>query len=175
MPLPTWMIAIRDPAHAYMLLSSGVTRPRTQFPWHRKNGSFGYLALTSGSPGRVSQPTAEETQQLRAQMDQRRAQSAETDRLFWARLNDVEQRFGELLEATAAELTRVGAATLRTTTGDIHARIICFPNDHLVVELVHPRGWSQGMSSQARVAHDCVHALASTLAQAPPDTEPLAR
>lgn len=163
------MIAIRDPAHAYMLLSSGVRRPRTLFPWQRKNASFGgYVPLSSGSPSRVPQPTAE-------QMAEMRAQSDEADRLFIARFREVEQRYGEMLRATAAQLSRVGAASLSTNKGDIHVRIIRFRNDRLVLELVHPWGWSQSMSSQARVADDCVHALANTLAQAPPGTEPFAR
>src|ERR1700730_4357223 len=166
--LPVWIIAIRDPAHAYMLLSSGVPRPRPRFRRQRENSGWGYVLVSSERAVRMAQLTDEEMQRLRAQ-------GAEASRLFISRVHEVEQRRGEILRATAAELVRVGAATLRTTAGDIHARVIRFRNQAVVIEIVYRGGWSQARASQSTVTESCVHGLASALAQESPDAEPCSR
>jgi hypothetical protein len=90
-----------------------------------------------------------------------------------ARFHDIERRHGELLSATAAELTRAGATTLRTTTGDIQARVIRFREEAVVLEIHYPGGRSQARLTQSTVGEASVHELASALASARPDAEPL--
>src|SRR6202035_5122957 len=102
MPFPVWVVAIRDPAYAYMLRSSGVPRPRRQLPWHRSKPvpTGGYAPI--GTP--VRQPTVEEIAELRAQ--------AEAGlRLHIDKVRDVEQRHGEFIRNTAAALMRDGSTT----------------------------------------------------------------
>jgi hypothetical protein len=164
MPLPVWIVGIRDPAYAYMLRSSGVRRPRTRLRRPRAGPvSLGYAPVGSG---RARQPTTEETQDLRTQ-------AAEAQRSFMTRFHDIERRHGELLRATAAELTRAGATTLRTTAGDIRARIIRFRKEAVVLEIHYPGGRSQAGLTQSTVGEASVHQLASALASARPDAEPL--
>ena len=124
--------------------------------------SAGYAPLGSG---RGRQPTSQERQELRTH-------AAEAHRSFLARLHDVESQHGELLRATAAELTRAGATTLRTTTGDIEARIIRFRKEAVVLEIHYPGGRSQARSTQSTVGEASVHELASALASARPDAAP---
>ena len=60
MPLPVWVIAIRDPAYAYMLRSSGVRRPRTPLPWRRpKPFSQGYTRAGTRLPQLTDEEIAE--------------------------------------------------------------------------------------------------------------------
>src|ERR1700693_1151209 len=107
MPLPVWVVAIRDPAYAYMLRSSGFRRPRGRRPWRRtKSLSTGGYAPV-GTP--VRQPTDEEIAELRAQADVGL-------RLHIDNIRDVEQRHGEVIRKTAAALTRDGSARLQNTT-----------------------------------------------------------
>ncbi len=166
MPLPIWIVAIRDPAHAYMLLSYGEPRHRRPRGSHKNHSVGGYAELRSGPDDVVPSPTREEMQALRAR-------GAEASRVFNARFEDTETRYGDLLRATAAELLRTGRATLRTTAGDMHGRIVRFRNNAVVLEIVYPWGRSQSRCSQATIAQSCVHNLASALAQAPADAKPL--
>lgn len=133
MPLPVWVIAIRDPAYAYMLRSSGVRRPRARLPWRRpKPFSQGYTRAGT----RLPQLTDEEIAEFQRQ--------AEADaRRYSASVDDVEQRHGEVIRATVAELTRAGSATLQTTAGPIEARIVRFPREAVVLEVHHPGGWGR--------------------------------
>jgi len=167
MPLPVWLTAIRDPAHAYMLLSSGVRPPGPRF---RRRGNphraGGYALLSSGRAADLPQLTDEQMQHLQSQ-------AAEASRLFIARVQAVETRHGERLRVAGAELSRLGGMTLRTTAGDIHSRVIRFRNDAVVLEMVYPGGWSQSRSTGSMVAEACAHALANALAQIGPDAEPL--
>ena len=125
--------------------------------------SVGYAPLGAPTPQR----TAEEMQELRSQ-----AEAA--NRVFMARVRDVGNRHGEVLRDTAAELMRVGTATLRTSVGDIQARIIRFRKEAVVLEIHYPGGRSQARSSQSTVGDTTVHALADALASARPEAEPLA-
>jgi hypothetical protein len=163
MPVPVWIVAIRDPAYAYMLRSSGVRRPRA--PLRRRRAariSIGYAPL--GAP--IPQPTHDEIQQLRSQADA-------ANRVFMARVRDVENRHGEVVRRTAEDLMRVGTATLRTSAGDIQARIIRFRKEAVVLEIQYPGGWSQGRSSLSTVGETSVHALTNALASTRPEAEPL--
>jgi hypothetical protein len=164
MPFPVWIVAIRDPAYAYMLRSSGVRRPRAPLRRHRatRPTHSGYAPLGASAP----HPTPEETQQLRSQAD-------EANRLFMAKIRDVENRHGEVLRRTADELMRLGTTTLRTTAGDIHAHIIRFPRGAVVLEIRHPGGWSQGRSSLSTIGATLVGALTNALASTRPEAEPL--
>lgn len=169
MPLPIWIVGIRDPAYAYMLRSSGVRRPRSGLRRRRGSGNVvvGYVPLSSAGSERARQPSDQEIHELRTQ-------GAESNRRFMARFNDMEKRYGELLRATAAELMRTDAATLRTTAGDIQARIISFRNEAVVLEIHYPGGGrSQARLSRSTVGEQSVHGLASAVAQARPDAEPL--
>jgi hypothetical protein len=106
-------------------------------------------------------------------MQHLQSQAAEANRSFIARVQAVEARHGELLRVAGAELSRLGAVTLRTTAGDIHSRVIRFRNDAVVLEMVYPGGWSQSRSTGSMAAEACAHALANALAQIGPDAEPL--
>jgi hypothetical protein len=90
-----------------------------------------------------------------------------------ARVRDVENRHGEVLRRTAEDLMRVGTATLRTSAGDIQARIIRFRTEAVVLEIQYPGGWSQGRSSLSTVGETSVHALTNALASTRPEAEPL--
>lgn len=165
MPFPVWMVAIRDPAYAYMLLSSGVRRPRSSLRRHRAGPiSSGYAP----SGARIPRPTPEEMHELRSQAD-------ETHRLFASRVRDIEERHGDVLRRTAAELVRVGTATLRTSVGDIQARIIPFPREAVVLEIHFPGGGRiQARSTQSFIGEQAIHQLAHALVSTRPEAEPLA-
>ena len=162
--MPVWIVAIRDPAYAYMLRSSGSCRPHARFRRRRTNRTpTGYAPL--GEP--MPQATPEELQTFRAQ--------AEADTEVWlARLHDVENRHGELLRETAAVLTRGGAATLRTSAGNIRARIIRFRKEAVVLEILFPGGRIQSRSTAPLVRDQAVHQLANALVAIRPEAEPLA-
>ncbi len=163
MPFPVWVVATRDPAYAYMLRSSGFRRPRAPLPWRRpKPFSQGYAPI--GTP--VRQPTDEEIAELQAQADA-------DNRLYIATVEEMQQRHGEVIRNTVAELMRAGSATLRTSAGPIEARIIRFPRDAVVLEIHHPRGWGQTRTTQSGVGEHAVHQLAAALASTRPEAEPL--
>lgn len=164
MPLPVWVVAIRDPAYAYMLRSSGFRRPRGRLPWRRtKPVSMGGYAPI-GTP--VRQPTVEEIAELRAQ--------AEAGlRLQIENVRDVEQRHGEVISNTAAALMRDGSATLQTTAGPIEARIIRFPKEAVVLEIHHPGGWGQTRTTYSELGRQAVRQLAEALVSTRPQAEPL--
>jgi hypothetical protein len=166
MPLPIWIVAIRDPAHAYMLLSNGEPRHRRPRGRHKNHAVGGYAQLHSGPNDVVSSLSDEEMQALRVR-------GTEVSRVFHARFEDTQKRYGDLLRVTASELMRTGAATLRTTSGDMHGRILRFRNEAAVLEIVYPWGRSQSRCSEATIAQHCVHDFASALAQAPADAMPL--
>ena len=164
MPLPVWIVAIRDPAYAYMLRSSGVRRPRTRLRRRRAGPIFtGYAPIGALPP----QPTNDEMRLLRAQ-------AAENNRLALARVREVEQRHAQLLAETAAELMRAGTATLRTSSGDIRARLIPFRHEAVVLEIHYPGGRIQARSTQSSLLQQAFHQLADALASAHPEAEPLA-
>lgn len=167
MLLPIWLIALRDPADAYILLSRG-TRPHGARFRRRGNPrrADGYALLSSGRPADLPQLTDE-------QLDQLRSRAADAGRFFIARVRAVEARHDELLRAAGADLSRLGAVTLRTTAGDIHSRVIRFRNDAVVLETVYPGGWSQSRSTGSMVAVACAHALANAVAQIGQAAEPL--
>lgn len=163
MPLPVWVVAIRDPAYAYMLRTSGFRRPRAPLPWRRpKPFSQGYAPVGTALP----QLTDEEIAEFQRQ--------AEADaQLHIASVRDVELRHGEVIRATVAELMRAGHATLETTAGPIEARIIGFPREAVVLEIDHPGGSGQSRTNQASVAEQAVHQLAHALVSTRPEAEPL--
>jgi hypothetical protein len=116
----------------------------------------------------IRQPTAEEIQELHSQAE-------ETHRRFAARVRDIEKRHGDVLRRTAADLVRVGTATLRTSVGDMQARIIPFPREAVVGEIHYPGGGRiQARSSQLVVGEQAIHQLADALASIRPDAEPIA-
>jgi len=163
MPVPVWIVAIRDPAYAYMLRSSGFRRPRA--PLRRRpvaRTSIGYAPF--GSP--ILQPTPAEIQHMGSEADA-------ANSIFVAKVRDLENRHGAVLRRTAEDLMRVGTATLRTTAGDIHARIIRFRRGAVVLEIRYPGGWSQGRSSLSTVADTSIHALTNALASTRTEAEPL--
>jgi hypothetical protein len=166
MPLPIWIVAIRDPAHAYMLLSNGEPRHRRRRGRHTNHSVDGYAQLRSSPNDALPSLTNEEMQALRAR-------GAQVSRAFDARFEDTETRYGALLRATAEELMRTGVATLRTTAGDMHGRILRFRNEAVVLEIVYPWGRSQSRCTPATIAQSCVHDFASALAQAPAGAMPL--
>lgn len=161
------MIEIRNPSYAYMWRKSGARRPRTRLPWERQRASFGgYAPIGSARASRDYRPSDEELQILRTQGE-------EAQQRFDARLSDVERRHGDLLRALAAEVTRTGAATVRTTSGDIEARIIRFRRGAVVLEIDFPGGCNRSQSSMETVERSAVRQLASALASTRPDAEPL--
>jgi hypothetical protein len=163
MALPIWIVAIRDPAYAYMLRSSGVRRPRTTFRRRRAGSvSFGYAPL--GAPRRP--PTAEDIHDLKAR-------AAESNAAFTVRLRDVEARHGELLRETATALTGTGAAVLPTSAGDIVARIIPFKRDAVVLEINFPGGRIQSRSTRSSAGQQAARKLADALASTRPEAQPL--
>ena len=165
MPLPVWIVAIRDPAYAYMLHSGGDYRRRPRI-LRRRGGGHGFTGYVPLGSVRAPKPTAEEIEYLQAQ-------AATEHRRYVARFHDIETRHGELLRATANTLAAKGTATLHTTAGDIHARIVRFREEAVVLEVNHPSGRSQTRSSESTVAEEVVHQLANALASIRPDAEPL--
>ena len=165
MPLPVWIVAIRDPAYAYMLRSGGDYRRRPRL-LRRRGGGHGFTGYVPLGSVRAPKPTAEEIEYLQAQ-------AATEHRRYMARFHDNETRHGELLRATAGALAAKGTATLHTTEGDIHARIVRFRDRAVVLEVEHPGGRSQSRSSESTVAEEAVHQLANALASIRPDAEPL--
>ena len=163
MALPIWIVAIRDPAYAYMLRSSGVRRPRTMLRRRRAGAvSFGYAAR-----GAIRRPpTAEDIRDLEAR-------AAESSAGFARRFRDVEARYGELLRETATALTRTGTARLPTSAGDIAARIIPFRRDAVVLEISFPGGRIQSRSTRSSVGEQAAHTLADALASTRPEARPL--
>jgi hypothetical protein len=122
--------------------------------------------LSSGGEEELALLTDEQMQLLESQ-------AAEASRLLTARMQAVETRHHKRLLATGAELSRLGAVSLRTTAGDIHSRVIRFRNGGVVLEMVYLGGWSQSRSTESTVAEACVHGLAYALAQMGPNAEPL--
>ncbi len=166
MPLPIWMVGIRDPAHAYMLRSSGMRRPRRRLRGQSQGRvTFGYAPL--GSTATDNTPLSD------AEIEELRTTGRELERQFMERFEDVERRHARILRATAAELVRAGAATLHTTEGDIHARAIPFRGGAVVLEVTYRGGWGQGRVTQSDLENAAVHQIASALAQAVPTAEPL--
>jgi hypothetical protein len=165
MPLPVWIVGIRDPAYAYMLRSGGDyrRRPRLLRPRGGGHGFTGYVPLGAA---RAPKPTNEEIEHLQAQ-------AAAEHRRYMARFHDIEMRHGELLRASAEALAAKGIATLPTTAGDIRARLVRFREGAVVLEIDHPNGRSQSRSSESTVAEATVHELANALASIQPDAEPL--
>jgi hypothetical protein len=159
------MVALRDPAYAYMLRSGGDYRRRPRILRRRDDGHgfTGYVPLGSV---RAPKPTAEDIANFQTQ-------AAEENRRYMARFRDIEMRHGELLRATADALAANGTATLHTTAGDIDARTVRFRHGAAVLEVNHPNGRSQTRSSESTIAEDAVHQLANALASLRPDAEPL--
>jgi hypothetical protein len=165
MPLPTWIVAIHDPAYAYMLRSRGVRRHRA--PFLRRRASqlpTGYAPIGVA----IAPLTPEARQALR--------DHAETENVaFVASIREVERRYGEILRTTADALLSAGTATLRTSSGNIEARIIRFRKDAVVLEIHFPRGRIQCRSSLRSVGDQAVHQLANALVSTRPNAEPLAQ
>ena len=164
MPFPVWVVAIRDPAYAYMLRSSGFRRPRAPLPWRRpKPLSTGYAPIGTPMPKLADEEIAE-----------LQAQAEAGARLYIATVQEMEQRHGEVIRNTVAELMRAGSATLQTSAGPIEARIIRFPREAVVLEIHHPGGgWGQSRTTQSEVGEQAVHQLAAALASTRPEAEPL--
>jgi hypothetical protein len=165
MPLPVWIVGIRDPAYAYMLRSGGDYRRRPRL-LRRRRGGYGFTGYVPLGSGRAPKPADEEIAYLQAQ-------AAAEHRRYAARFQDIEKRHGELLRATAGALAARGTATLHTTAGDIQARIVRFREGAVVLEVEHPGGRSQSRSSESTVAEAAVHQLANAVASIQPDAEPL--
>jgi hypothetical protein len=101
------------------------------------------------------------------------AQAEAGARLHIATVQEMEQRHGEVIRNTVAELMRAGSATLQTSAGPIEARIIRFPREAVVLEIHHPGGWGQSRTTQSGVGEQAVHQLAAALASTRPEAEPL--
>jgi hypothetical protein len=102
MPLPVWIVAIRDPAYAYMLRSGGDYRRRPRL-LRRRGGGHGFTGYVPLGSVRAPKPTAEEIKYLQAQ-------AATEHRRYMARFHDIETRHGELLRATAGALAAKGTS-----------------------------------------------------------------
>ena len=165
MPLPIWIVGIRDPAYAYMLRSGGDYRRRPRL-LHWRGGGHGFTGYAPLGAARAPKPTTEEIEHLQAQ-------AAAEHRRYMARFHDIEKRHGKLLRTTAGALAASGTATLHTTAGDIQARIVRFREEAVVLEVEYPSGRSQSRSSEPTVAEAAVHQLANALASIHPDAEPL--
>jgi hypothetical protein len=163
MALPIWIVAILDPAYAYMLRSSGVRRPRATLR-RRRAGSVSFGYAPRGATRRL--PTADDIRDLEAR-------AAESNAAFTARLSDVEARYDELLRETATTLTGTGTAVLPTSAGDIAARIIPFRRDAVVLEINFPGGRIQSRSTRSSVGEQAAHKLADALASTRPEAQPL--
>jgi hypothetical protein len=163
MPLPAWVVAIRDPAYAYMLRSSGVRRPRATLPWRRpKPFSQGYALAGT----RLPQLSDEEIAEYRRQ--------GEADaRHFGASVENAEERHGDVIRTTVEELMRAGNAKLQTSAGPIEARIIRFPKEAVVLEINFPGGRIQNRTTYSEVGRQAVHQLAAALVSTRPEAEPL--
>jgi hypothetical protein len=94
-------------------------------------------------------------------------------RLYSATVQEMEQRHGEVIRNTVAELMRAGSATLQTSAGPIEARIIRFPREAVVLEIHHPGGWGQSRTTRSDVGEQAVHQLAAALTSTRPEAEPL--
>jgi hypothetical protein len=164
MPLPIWIIAIRDPAYAYMLRTSGVRRPRTRLRRRASQRPMGYAPIGVA----IAPLTPDAKQVLRGHAE------AEND-AFIARTRDVEHRNDELLRTTPAALMSTGTATLRTSSGNIEARIIRFRKDAVVLEIHFPRGRIQCRSTLDSVGNQAFHQLANALASTRRNAEPFAQ
>src|ERR1700694_718385 len=97
MHIPSRIVGLFDPAHAYMVRNSRAPRhrgsTRTRWPWHRSgtNGGYtGYALLTAD--GRLSQPTAEEMEFLSARMQHERERS---EHKWEARLQTAEKQYAD--------------------------------------------------------------------------------
>jgi hypothetical protein len=165
MPLPLWIVGIRDPAYAYMLRSGGDYRRRPRI-LRQRGGGHGFTGYVPLGAARAPKPTNDEIEHLQAQ-------AAAEHRRYMARFHAIEKRHGELLRATAGLLAATGTATLHTTAGDIQARIVRFRDEAVVLEVEYPSGRSQSRSSESTVAEAAVHQLANALASLQPDADPL--
>jgi len=173
MHVPSMIVGLFDPAHAYMVRNSRQPKQRraarTRWPWHRSGGDGGYTGYALlMADGRLSQPTAEELAFLRARMQH---QSENWEHEWDARLEAAEERYGDALEGVASELAARGVAAIGTPVGVVQARIIWFRRNAAVLEIDGPRAKSQARLShaQARDASLLARYLMSFVAQLPPE------
>jgi hypothetical protein len=159
--IPSWLVGVFDPAHAYMERTSKARergRPRLQ-RHERGQPSVSEAVLTgpSGTSDGLSEATADELRLFRAQ-------SEDYERRWEARVAEIEVRYKSFLRTKAEELIAASVATLRLTTGDVQARIIRFRWGALVLEITRPGGMSRNRLSKPQ-ARD-VSVLATYLALA---------
>jgi len=156
--IPSWLVGVFDPAHAYMERTSKARgRPHRQRHgrgWQLASEAF--LIGPAGAPGGPREATAEELRLFRAQSEDYERREA--------RLSEIEVRYNSFLRTKARELIATSVATLRLTTGDIRARIIRFRWGALVLEITQPGGMSRNRLSKPQ-ARD-VSVLATYLALA---------
>jgi hypothetical protein len=159
--IPSWLVGVFDPAHAYMERTSkarGRGRPsRQQHERGRPSASEAFLIGPAGAPGGPGEASADQLRLFRAE-------SEDDDRRWEARLSEIGARYNSFLRTKAEELVATSVATLRLTTGDVRARIIRFRWGALVLEITRPGGMSRNRLSK-RQARD-VSVLATYLALA---------
>jgi hypothetical protein len=162
--IPSWLVGVFDPAHAYMERTNKASgRGRLSRQRHergRQPASEAFLIGLPGAPGGPREATDDELRLFRAQ-------SEDYERRWEARLSEIEVRYNSFLRNKAWELIVTRVATLRLTTGDMRARIIRFRWGALVLEITRPDGVSRNRLSkrQARDVSVLVTYLALALAQ----------
>jgi hypothetical protein len=161
--IPSWLVGVFDPAHAYMERTSkarGRGRPsRQQQERGRPSAGESVLVGPVAAPAAPREAIADGLRLFRAQSD-----SEDVDRRWEARLSEIEVLYSSFLRTTAEELFASDVATLRLTSGDMRARIIRFRWGALVLEITRPGGTSRNRLSK-RQARD-VSVLATYLALA---------
>jgi hypothetical protein len=130
--LPTWLVRLFDPADAYMrgdqFFTPKIERAGRRAARGLTRTDFGSGVLYSSSP-----PSAEDLAEA-----EREAMSSRRE--WKERLADVTMRHGALLDEKGAELVATGATVVRTTAGDMHARIVRFHWGDPVLEIRRPGG-----------------------------------
>jgi hypothetical protein len=160
--IPSWLVGVFDPAHAYMERTSQARGRPSRQP-HEGGWQSASEAFLIGSPGAPGRPTEAPAADFRLF----RAQSEDYERRWEARVSEIEVRYNSFLRTKAWELIAASAATLSLTTGDMRARIIRFRWGALVLEITRPGGISRNRLSkpQARDVSVLATYLALALAQ----------
>jgi hypothetical protein len=161
--IPSWLVGVFDPAHAYIERSSkarGRGCPsRQQHESGRSSASEAVLVGPAGAPAAPRKATADELRLLHAPSD-----SEDVDGRWEARLSEIEVLYSSFLRTKTEELIATGVAMLQLSSGDMRARIIRFRWGALVLEITRPGGTSRNRLSKPQ-ARD-VSAVATYLALA---------
>jgi hypothetical protein len=165
--LPSWLVGLFNPAHAYMERMSRTHRGGRRGRRQRGQPFPEAVVLGSGVHG-ARAATAKELRLIRAQ-------SQEGQRLFEARLAAIEKRYSSLLQAKASELIGTGTTTMVTSAGEVQARILRFRWGADVLEITRPGGEGRStlQRSHAREPAVLISFLAHALADVSIEGEPL--